>query len=310
MHQLTKKQVNNLFDYEEFIPFLESFLCKEITSPNRMHYSIPVSQSKNATLLSMPAWSVDEYIGVKIVNVFPDNQELPTINGSYLLMSGRTGELLCIIDGLALTQKRTAAVSALASHLLSPKEVTTFCMIGTGNLSHELIKAHHSVRSFSKVMIWGRNFDKAKSKADSLELKGTEIRPIADKAVGISQADIISCATLSATPLIDGTMLKENVYLDLVGSFKPESREADDHCVQNANIYVDTFKALEESGDLYIPLKKGLISQQDIKSDLVTLCKMASTNQKPDDQKTFFKSVGFAAPDLAAATYLYEKLNR
>ena len=309
MH-ISSEWIHENFSYHEFIPFLQSFLKKEVSVPDRAHYSIPVPGKVDATLLTMPSWSVGDYFGVKIVSVFPENKDLPTINGAYLLMDGLTGELLCTIDGLALTVKRTAAVSGLASLLLSSPDSAALLMVGTGNLCHELIRAHASVRPIHQVWIWGRNVDKAKLKVNTLALDGVKIEALADKDSIIPAADIVSCATLSDDPLVNGQLLKEGSYLDLVGSFKKGSREADDACLMNANIYVDTYMALEESGDLYIPLQKGLIEKSDIESDLVTICRTGKTGGQAQNNRTFFKSVGFASPDLATAVYLYHKITK
>ena len=309
MHFFNSQQVHKLFNYKEFVPFLEQFLRKEVHTPNRSHFSIPVPNQRDATLLTMPSWSIGEYYGVKVVSVFPENLDLPTINGTYLLMDGLSGKSLGNIDGLTLTIKRTAAVSALASKILSPEKARSLLMIGTGNLCHELIRAHASVRNLDRVWIWGRNFAKAKAKAASLSVESIEIEAVEHKESVIPQADIVSCATFSTEPLVYGDLLKDGFYLDLVGSYKKDAREADDQCLKNANIYVDTLNALEESGDLYIPLKENIITEKSIRSDLTTLCKSQDLNPDPTIKNTYFKSVGFAAPDLAAAIYLYQKLD-
>lgn len=307
MLHLSKDEVEALFDYSDFIPKLKDALTKPVESPDRSHFSIPVPGKVDATLLTMPAWSSGTYFGVKIVSVFPENRSLPTINGVYLLMDGNTGQPLCTIDGLAITLKRTASVSALASMLLSQEGATKMLMIGTGNLCLELIKAHTSIRNLDRVWIWGRSYEKALSKSKAIELNGIQLEAIQSKGDYMPQADIISCATLSASPLVLGSLLKKGTYLDLVGSFQKHTREADDDCLINAALFVDTFKATEESGDLYIPLQEGLIDQDRIQMDLPTLCRTEQYEPTEKFHHTYFKSVGFAAPDLAAAVYLYEK---
>lgn len=300
--------VADLFSYGEFIPFLHDFLKNDTTVPDRAHYTIPTKTKVDATLLTMPAWRENEYVGVKVVHVFPDNTITPTINGSYILSSGQTGECLAIIDGLALTLKRTASVSAVASSILAPKIAKSLLMIGTGNLCHELIQAHTTVRPIQEVWIWGRNHAKAIEKSQSLDLPKVKIKAVENKEAYIPRANMISCATLSDTPLIHGKYLSDNVYLDLVGSFKKESREADDDSIMNANIYVDTMHAKQESGDIYIPIQKTTITERDIIADLTQICRTENLHKNLPYEKTFFKSVGFAAPDLAAAIYLYQKL--
>ena len=308
MQYIDRATIEANFDYGAFISFLGTFLQQPFTAPDRAHHQIPVPAKREATLLLMPAWSVGRYIGVKLVNVFPDNVEVPTINGQYVLMDGTNGQVRCTLDGLALTTKRTAAVSGLASSLLVANPIQSMLMIGTGNLCHELIKAHAAVHPIKKVWIWGRNFEKAKHKATTLALSGVACEAVPEKNAVMGMADLISCATLSESPLVFGKHLKTGYYLDLVGSFKPHMREADNDCLLDANIFADTYHATTESGDLFIPLEQGVIQRIDIMADLPEVCagkQLASVKGKG----TVFKSVGFAAPDLAAAIYLYEKLS-
>ena len=310
MLHIDSESVHSHVEYGDFIPFLKSFLSKEINNPERAHFTIPVEGRNDATLLTMPSWKTDEYIGVKVVNVFPDNTDSPTINGAYLLMSGKNGEMLATLDGLALTVKRTAAISGLASSLISTHPVTRMLMIGTGNLSVELIRAHCSVKNIEQVMIWGRDLVKAEFKTEKCKSLGINAIAAASLDEALERADLISCATLSSEPLVAGARLSHGCHIDLVGSFKPRMREADDHCIANSEIYVDTMKALTESGDLHIPISSGTISAKDILADLPTLCRNGKTDDSTDKAFTCFKSVGFAAADLACAVYLYEKTRK
>ena len=111
----------------------------------------------------MPAWQVGRYIGIKLVTVFPDNgtRSLPSIMGAYLLLSGKTGAPLAMIDGPALTVKRTAAASALAASYLARSDASRLLMVGTGALAPHLILAHATVRPIREVLIWGRDVAKA-----------------------------------------------------------------------------------------------------------------------------------------------------
>lgn len=299
----TAEQFNTHFDYKEFVDFLQEFYCKEVNTPLRQHYHL--DNDPKGAMLVMPSWSDDTYMGVKLVNVFPGNKSVPTINGLYVLMSRRTGEVICQFDGLALTCKRTAAVSALAAKLLSKRTMKSMLMIGTGNMSAELIQAHHSIQQFDEIYIWGRSFEKAKDKAEHLKAVGYPVVAIKDKDAYANKVDLISVATLSEKPLIYGKGLKEHVYVDLVGSYQINTREADDDVLKGAKIYVDTYAAIEESGELKIPLNAHLISREDVLADIIALSK---ENYVPDNEegKIVFKSVGFAASDLACGVYMKE----
>src|SRR3546814_4665344 len=111
----------------------------------------------------MPAWQVGRHIGVKMVTVFPDNAEmsLPAVMGIYVLLDGKSGSPLALIDGPTLTVRRTAGASALASSYLSRPDSERLLMVGTGALAPQLIAAHAAVRPICNVLVWGRSPEKA-----------------------------------------------------------------------------------------------------------------------------------------------------
>jgi len=312
VNNISASHIEKNFSYDKFIPYLKRFFEKDVNSPQRPHYSIP-GKNQNATLLLMPSWDTENYIGVKVVNVFPDNErnKLPTVQGIYLLMDKINGKLLTTIDGPTLTTKRTAAMSALAADILSKKSNHSMLMIGTGKLSGELIKAHCSVRDINKVFIWGRNKMKADKKVKEIEsiLRNVRIESVATKDEAISQCNLISAATLSNTPLIKGGLLCKGAHIDLVGSFTPESREADDHCISRSSVFVDDYGAMNEAGDIFIPLENKTMKPEDVLMDLTELVK-SGYHRKSEDEITLFKSAGNAKADLALAVYLYESSNK
>ena len=233
---------------------------------------------------------------------------LPSIQGIYLFMDSVKGEVKAILEAKSLTVKRTAAASALASSFLSRTDATSMLMIGTGALAPNLIKAHASVRPIEKVYVWGRNREKADLICNELKNEEFEIKAVDGIDEKIREVDIISCATLSKTPLVLGKYLKAGQHVDLVGAYKKDMREADDQVVSRASIFVDTFQGgPKESGDIVIPIEKGIITEKDIKSDLFGLCSGRHKGRSHRNEITFFKSVGHALEDLVAATYFYNK---
>ena len=162
---ITSDFINTRTQYFELIENLkEAFENKDIIAPPRHHHNFPnESTGIETTMLLMPSWQDGKDAGVKVVTVNPKNDrfDLASIQGSYLYLDAITGVVKAIFDAKSLTNKRTAAASALASKLLSNPESRTLLMVGTGALSPDLIKAHCSVRNIEKVFIWGRNKDKA-----------------------------------------------------------------------------------------------------------------------------------------------------
>jgi ornithine cyclodeaminase/alanine dehydrogenase-like protein (mu-crystallin family) len=299
------EEVHQLLSVGNLVEPLRRAFTASVHSPGRVQYDLMVPD-KTRTLLLMPAWRPYGGIGVKIVTVFPDNaaRKLPSVNAAYLLLSGETGQPHAWIDGRALTLFRTAAVSALAADVLAPATPRAFLMVGTGALSRYLVEGHLSVRKYDSVAIWGRDPSKAAGVARELSARGWPVGVAHDLEDAVRSADVISCATLAEQPLIRGTWLKATSHLDLVGSFKPAMREADDACMRGAFIAVDTFGALCESGDLIEPLARGVIAKENI---FLLGEILAARRRTAHPGKTVFKSVGVSHADLAAAEYLCER---
>lgn len=309
---LDQTQTSRCLDWEALIGALDAMFKGDCVMPVRHHHTIEVPGEADATLLLMPAWQPGQYIGVKLVSVFPDNhlRALPAIHGSYLLSSGQTGELLAVLDGGELTARRTAAASALAARHLARDDASRLLVVGTGRLSVNLIEAHSQVRPIRDVSIWGRDPEKAERAAADARALGYQASVASDLESAARQADIISCATLSRSPLIRGEWLKPGSHLDLIGAFTKEMRESDDDAVRRARVFVDTRAgALAEAGDILQPIASGVIGKDHIQAELAELVRGVA-GRRSADEITLFKSVGAALEDLAGAILAFETAQR
>ena len=175
-------------------------------------------------------------------------------------------------------------------------------MVGAGALAPYLIEAHASVRPIDEVLVWNRNPSRAEELAGKLAGRTYSVAAARDLEAAVRAADLVSCATLSAEPLVKGAWLKPGVHLDLVGGYTPSMRECDDDAVKRAHVFVDTRSgALHEAGDIVQPLEAGVIRESDIRGDLFDLCRGKVEGRKSEEEITLFKSVGTAIEDLAAA---------
>src|SRR5262245_8495822 len=305
---LDAEHVRRALDWHPLIEALRAMFQRGCEVPLRHHHSIAATGG-DATLLLMPAWTSD-VLGVKIVSVFPGNAALglPAVCGSYILSSGRTGEPLAIIDGGELTARRTAAASALAAKFLARSDASRLLVVGTGRLAPRLAMAHAAVRPIRSIEIWGRRPARAADTAARLRAEGLAAEVATDLAAAVARADVVSCATLSATPLVEGRWLREGTHVDLVGGFTPQMREADDEAVRRASVFVDTRQgACAEAGDIVAPIKSGVLTPQDIRADLFDLCRGQHPGRQGASEITLFKSVGTALEELAAAARAYER---
>jgi len=303
MLQLDAQQVAARLGRGPLIDALMRAFHEDYQVPDRQHYAVGGPLNPKDTLLVMPAWRVGGCLGVKLVTVFPGNarQGESAVHATYALFDAATGRPLAVLDGTELTRRRTAAASALAARYLARSDATRLLMVGTGGLAPHVIESHAAVRPISSVRVWGRRMEAAETVARGFAHHPYEVLAASDLPAAVDWADIISCATLSETPLVQGAWLRPGQHVDLIGSFTPAMREADDRALARAGIYVDTRGALAESGELLHGFASGSLSAADIRGDLSDLVRGIVEGRRSAEEITLFKSVGCAMEDLAAA---------
>ena len=279
----------------------DAFVAGDTQVPLRHAHAL----GDGASLLLMPAWSAGA-LGVKLVTVMPQAaaQGLPTVQASYLLSERTSGVPLALLDGDALTVRRTAAASALAARHLARTDAHTLLMVGAGHLAPWLVRAHVALRpALSRVLVWARRPDGAAALVRQLRKEGIAAEAAADLAGAVALADIVSCATTATAPVVQGAWLRPGTHLDLVGGYRPDMREADDAAIARCDpIVVDTRAgALAEAGDLVQALARGVVTPERISGELSELLRGNCAGRTASGQITLFKSVGTALEDLAAA---------
>lgn len=268
-------------------------------APDRHIHRIAVPGAENATALLMPAWIEGEHYGVKLANIFPSNGRLglPAVTSVYALFSARTGQLEALMDGGAITVRRTAASSVLAATRLARPDSATLLVIGAGRMAPLLVEAYRAALPIRKVLIWARRLEQSRALAASLDAVAVD-----DLEAALAVADIVSSATLSRSPLIRGAALHDGMHVDLVGAFSPEMREVDGAAVARSTVFIDTLGgARAEAGDLIQAIAEGQFSWGRIAADLEALVTGAHRGRTNPAEITLFKSVGAAIEDLAIA---------
>ena len=269
--------------------------------------TIAPERPSGVTSLVMSAWNA-RYYGVKIVNIAPGNAALGLagLHSSYLLHDATTGVPLALIDGDAITARRTAAASALAASLLARDDARHLLVVGAGKVARLLPEAYRAVRAIDRVTVWARSSDQAAALVSELFDAGIEATASTDLAAAVAEADVVSCATMATSPVVFGQWLATGSHLDLIGGFTPAMRETDDACFMGASIFVDTEEALQKSGDLLGPMERGVFEATDVKATLAQLIAGERSGRSNASERTVFKSVGTALEDLAAAVLVYE----
>ena len=260
-------------------------------------------ESGNRKMLVRSGWIEGVAAGVKAVTVFPDNEPPnPSVQGQVLLFDDETGAVSAILDGTEITKWKTAGDSALGADCLARPDVETMLMIGAGTMAEPLIRAHCSVRpSIHRVMIWNRTLERAEGLAERLGGLTASVEAVSDLASALPEADLVSSATMTIEPIINGALLKPGCHIDLVGAYTPDMREADDEALKRGRLFVDSFDTtVGEIGELMIPLAAGTIDREDVLGDLHALV-AGEVGRRSADEITLFKNGGGAHLDIMTA---------
>jgi ornithine cyclodeaminase len=288
---------------------LQRLFAEGCTVPVRHAHTIPVPDSVAGSLLLMPAWQQGRYLGTKLVTVFPGNSARgqAAVSSIYILFDSQSGTPLALLDGDELTARRTAATSALAARYLARPDAEHLLIIGSGRIARELALTHTDARpGLQRVSVWSRSPERAAALVADLVACGRPAVVVTDLAAAAAEADLISTATLSTTPLLQAAWIRPGTHLDLVGAFRHGMREAEDALIARCRVVADTRAGvLTEADDVREPIKAGLM-QESALGELAELCSGVHPGRQDDREITLFKSVGAAIEDLAAATLVFE----
>ncbi|MEJ2475476.1 MAG: delta(1)-pyrroline-2-carboxylate reductase family protein [Desulfobacterales bacterium] len=293
---------------------LQAHRTGRIVAPERMVVSI----AAEGTLLVMPA--SDGRIAItKLVTVHPQNRQgsRPTIQGEVIVMDAANGRRLGIIDGITVTARRTAAVSALAARRLAPDPAGPLLIVGAGTQARAApdpagpllivgagtqarshLEAFREVLSVQQVFITSRtreNAEKLAVFARSLELR---VQVLQHSEPVLKDVTLIVTATNSASPVIGGE-LRPDAFVAAVGAFTPSMAELAADLVRRSRLFADSLEGVQaEAGDFI---------QAGIDWERVRPLAEAIEEQRPEEGPVIFKSVGHAMFDLAAARLAFSE---
>ncbi len=307
------RDVTDLLDMEGLVPRMAGALRAlsrgEATMPPRQVMAHP---GQEGLIAWMPAVLGGlEPFGSKVISVYPKNRlrGLHTHQGAVLLFAADTGEVRAIVDADALTARRTAAVSALATDLLAPRDAAELTLLGSGTQAETHLEAMLSVRPVVRVRVHSRSLKHAEEFARRMgERFGIAVEALADARAAVEGADIVCTLTEARAPVLEGLWLKPGVHVNAVGASVRGYRELDDEAVRRARLYVDSIPhALAQADDILLPLAAGVIPQGHILGEIGGVAGGEVAGRASLDDLTLFKSVGLAVEDLAAAAYCLER---
>ncbi|TFH93214.1 ornithine cyclodeaminase family protein [Vibrio ouci] len=314
MINLDAQQIVKSLSMKGLIESMRQTYQEQSTIPQRR--VMPLEEGSYDAFALLPAWS-ESLITVKAFTYFPQNYQegKDSLASKILAFDRANGEPLALLDGKVLTFWRTAAASALAADYLARKDASRLLICGTGNLAPYMAYAYAAIRPIQKVLIWGRDKQKARKTIDtilssneyqSLPLENQfDVEVVDDVTSALANIDIITCVTGSNKALFDGTQLVPGTHVDLIGNHDKDKRECDTSTVVRSSVFVDSkINVLAEAGDLLIPIEQGVFAEQQIQAELPELCSQTHSGRHSPQEITLYKSVGSALADLAAVKFV------
>ena len=275
--------------------------------PLRTH--LPIS-NHNALSLFMPAYMTSdsgEALAVKVVSLFPQNfsQGLAYIQAAVLVLESDTGRAVALLEGSMLTAIRTGAGSGAAIDLLARKDSKVIAIFGAGTQGRTQLEAACTARKIETVFIYDLSPAKAKVFAEEMAGRNNipkDVRVAKTPREAIVDADIICTATTSSQAIFDDKDVKSGTHISAIGAYTPAMQELPVETVARARIVVDSYATvMDEAGDIVKAINAGAIKETDIHAELGEIVLGKKTGRQSDDEITFFKSVGNAVQDAAAA---------
>ncbi|WP_413873031.1 cyclodeaminase [Albidovulum sp.] len=199
---------------------------------------------------------------IKVSPGFFDNPRLglPSLNGLMILFSARTGLVQAVfLDNGYLTDIRTAAAGAVAARHLAPERVETAGVIGAGVQARLQMQAAHLVRPFARVLVHGRDPEKARAcAADLAATLGIAAEAVADPAALVAESQLVVTTTPARAPVLRADWLHPGLHVTAMGSDQEGKNEIEPAALVRADAYVcDRVSQCEKQGELRAALAAG-----------------------------------------------------
>jgi len=306
---LNQKQIQEIVPLSQIKQVIEAveqgffdYGKKEIQMPPKNYLYFP---KHDGDLRIMPAFSPKlGMAGTKLVNVHPQNPQkgLPTVMAAIVLNDAQTGSPLALLDGTYITGMRTGAAGAIATKYLARENAQTLGIVGAGGQAAFQIMAIKEVRDIKEVFAFDIN-DEAVDKLS--EKLGIEIKKSSLEEV--SKKDILVTITPSREPIIKKEWISPGVHINGVGADAEGKEELDPEILKQGKIVIDEWMQASHSGEINVPLKKGIIKKEDIHAFLDEIVTGQKKGRENDEEITIFDSTGLAIQDLYTANLVYQK---
>ena len=312
---LSEQEIAELLSVEEVMKAVESAFREDALGYAQMPPKVYLNYEKhNGDLRIMPAYLERlEISAVKVVNVHPNNMKkfgLPTVIATILLIDPKNGSLLAIMGGRYITAVRTGAAGGIAAKYLARKDTKAVSFVGAGVQARTQLLALLSVfSSLEEIRVWDISPLAAEAFVAENKAKADQLQIISTKTVeaAVEGADIVVTTTPSTEPLILNSWVSNGTHFNCIGADAPLKEELDPEILRRAKIIVDDWEQASHSGEINVPVSKGIISKKDVWAKLGEIVAGIKPGRSSPDDITVFDSTGLAIQDVATAELVYKK---
>ncbi len=310
MRLIGNREVEAALDMGQCIDLMRRTLAQMAQNGREQPLRTAFSLGEGRAIGIMPG-SLDEagVAGVKLLTVYKDNflRGLPSHQGVVAVFDRETGALRALVDAEGITAVRTAAVSAAATDALARPDSETLCLLGAGTQARSHVRAIRLVRKIKRITVWDAYPDNAlRFKRDMEAETGLPVELCGSGEEAVREADIVCTVTASAVPVLRGDWLRPGTHINAVGACGKEARELDTGLVAGSAFFVDSrISALNEAGDLLIPIAEGVLSAGHIRAEIGEVFCDMHPGRGGDEEITVFEAQGLAVEDIAAADFVW-----
>lgn len=312
IRMLTIDNVKQLLTMKDAIELIEAAFrekgLKQVQMPPKQYLYF---KKHGGDLRIMPSYleELDE-VGVKLVNVHPHNpskHNLPTVMAIILLFDPKTGAPISIMDGTFITAIRTGAAAGVATKYLARKDSRVVTVVGAGAQARTQLLAIKEVLEIDEVRVFDAIPEKAEKYASEMGKKleiDVEAADSLEKAV--RNSDVLTSITPVKNPIIKDDWISKGMHINAIGADAPGKEELDPKILKRAKIVVDDWGQASHSGEINLPLKKGVITKKDIYADIGEIVAGVKPARVSDDEITIFDSTGLSIQDVITAWHVYK----
>jgi alanine dehydrogenase len=313
---LTEKDVKQLLTMDEVVEAVESAFKAKGLGHAQMPAKVYLFYNKyKGDLRAMPSYLEElDISAVKIVNVHLENRAkygLPTVMAIIILVDPKSGAPIAIMGGTWVTGMRTGAAGGIAAKYLAKKDPRVVGLVGAGAQARTQLRALLSLyKKLEEVRVWSLPDGTKEAFVAEMEPKygdATKITAVESVKDAVEGADIVVTTTPSRKPLVLNDWVEPGMHFNCIGADAPGKQELDPAILTRAKIVVDDWEQASHSGEINVPLTKGLITKQNVWGAICEIVAGLKPGRTSQNEITVFTSTGLAVQDAVTANLAYKK---